>query len=110
MSYQPVTPTQEQLSELEQKHGDLLVLSGGKRSPYTLVFRRPNRQETIGYKLHVKKDSTTASEALLKRIAVFPPKAELEQLLETYGFAADFCINHESFQDFVGLASEADLK
>ena len=110
MSYQPVTPTQEQLAELEQKHGDLLVMSGGKRSAYCVVFRRPNRQETIGYKMHVKKDSTTASEAMFKRIAVFPDKQTLEELIEKFPLASDFCLNHESFQDFVGLASEADLK
>lgn len=110
MSYQLVTPTQEQLDELESKHGDLLVLQGGKRSAYLMVFRRPTRQETIGYKLHVKKDATTASEALCKRIVVFPDKPVLDELLDKFGFAADFCLNSEEFQDFTGMANAAELK
>lgn len=111
MSYQPVTPTSEQLAELETKHGDLLALSGDpKYSPYLMVFRRPKRQEIIGYKHHLKKDSTTANEELVKRIVVFPDKAELDRILDVFPLAPDFCVNDDSFQKFVGLASAADLK
>ena len=111
MSYQPVKPTEDQLTELEQKHGDLLALSGDpKYSPYFVVFRRPKRQEIIGYKVHLKRDSTTANEELVKRIVVFPDRQELDRILDTFPLAPDFCVNDDSFQKFVGLASQADLK
>ena len=110
MPYQPVTPTQEQLAELEAKYGNVLVMSGGKRSPYCVVLKRPSRKETIGYKAWLKKDATTASEEMVKRLAVFPDKPELDKWLEEFPFAPDFILNSDTFQDFVGQGSEADLK
>lgn len=111
MSYQTVEPTQELLNELEQKHGDILLLRGDKRmAPYLFVFRRPKRQETIGYKVHLKKDSTTANEELIRRIAVYPDKPEIEKIFDIFSFAPDGCVNNSDFQNFVGISTAADLK
>jgi hypothetical protein len=110
MAYTPVTLSNEDKARLEAEHEDILVLRGTDLSPWIVALRRPKRQETIGYKTHHKRDSTTANEQLVKRIAVFPTGADMEKQLERWPFLCDGIADSETFKDFLGLSVDASLK
>ncbi len=109
--YVTVKPNDTEMADLEAKHEDVLVLKGHpEMAPWLIVVRRPTRQESIGYKSHAKKDSTTAGEALVRRITVFPAQAELDRILDRWPLAPDFILDDQTFKDFVGLAASSSLK
>lgn len=110
MVYVPVQVTDEQLAAFEAEHEDILVLRGGERSPWTYVLRRPTRQETIGYKQHAKKDASTASEALVRRIVLFPNAGDLDKQINRWAFSVDAVVGSDAFQEFIGLAVSDQLK
>ena len=109
--YVPVTLSEEQQQKLEDEHEDILVLRGPSAiSPWLFVVRRPNRQETIGYKQAAKRDQTTANEVLIRRITVFPKGDDLEKQLARWPFVPDGIADNEAFKEFVGIAVDESLK
>ncbi len=110
MAYTPVTLSDEQKIALEAEHEDILVMKGGDRAPWLMVLRRAKRQETIGYKQHHKRDSTTANEQLVRKITIFPVGNDMEKQLDRWPFLCDGIADAESFKDFLGLSAAEDLK
>lgn len=112
MAYVPVTVSDEQLSQLEEHHEDILVLRGSERAPWLLVVKRPNRQQTIAYKQHAKKDSTTANEALFRHITVFPAAKDpdFDRQLNRWPLLCDAAAGSESFADFLGTTVNEQVK
>ncbi len=110
--YVPVTLDEETRARLEDQHEDILVVKGGERAPWVLVLRRPNRQETLAFKAHARKDSATANEALIRRVTVYPdPKsADFDKQLERWALIPDFVADSQSFKEFLGGGIESDLK
>ena len=107
----PFVITDEQIQALEDEHEDVLVLRGPEKAPWIAVLRRPTRQETIGYKTHAKRDSTTANEQLIRATCLFPKKGEdFDRQLARWPFFVDGLADSKSFKDFVGITVESDLK
>lgn len=111
MAYEKVSLTDEQRAALEEKHEDLLVLDGDPEwSPWTIALRRPTPKETRGYKAHAKRDSTTANDELIRRLAVFPDPVSLDKILERWALTPDFIADRDSFKKFLGGGIEESRK
>jgi len=111
MKYAPITLDPVEQAALEEKHEDILILRGDQEmSPWLLVVRRPTRQETLGYKQHAKRDSTTANEVLIRKLTVYPTGAALDAQIERWAFLCDGAVADEKFSRFMGLSVEASLK
>lgn len=112
MAYVPVEVSAEEIAQLETKHDDVLVMKGGESSPWTVVLRRPKRQETIAYKQHAAKDQPTSAEALIRRICVAPdPKTdEFEKQMDRWPFFCDAIMASTTFREFLGLSASEQVK
>lgn len=108
--YEPPKLSPERLAELEEAHDDVLVLSGSEKAPWTVAVKRPNRQQTIAYKTHGKRDSTTANEQLLRQISVFPTGPDLDALLARWPFLPDGIAASDPFKDFLGITTDEQVK
>lgn len=107
----PFTITDEEIQALDDEHEDVLVLRGPEQAPWIVVLRRPTRQETIGYKMHAKRDSTTANEQLIRAVCVFPKKGDdFDRQIKRWPFFVDGVADSKPFKDFVGITVENDLK
>lgn len=96
---------------LDEEHGDIMVLDGHPdMSPWRIVVRRPTRQESIGYKAAHKKDPTQSAEMLIKRLAVWPDRALVDEAFEAFPFLGDGVLADQAFQDFIGISANALLK
>jgi hypothetical protein len=109
--YEPVKLDDATKDALEEKHEDILVLTGdAEMSPWLVVVRRPTRQETLGYKQHAKRDQTTANEQLIRKLTVYPSGEELEKQHTRWPFFPDGIVSDDKFSRFMGLSVEASLK
>lgn len=106
----PLTISDERLAELEAEHEDVLVMKGPEMAPWLAVVRRPTRQETIGFKTHAKRDSTTANEQLVRAICVFPKGEDLARQIARWPLFVDGLCDSKTFRDFVGITVDNDLK
>lgn len=106
-----LTPEIQQQFETASPDEDFLVCDGGTMTPYQVMVRRPTRQEAIGYKAHHRRDPTTSSEELCKRIIVWPEKEVVERMAKKFGgFFYDGIVQSDPFQKFVGLAVGEQVK
>ena len=108
--FQPFTITDEELKALDEEHGDVLKLHGSEAAPWMVVLRRPTRQEIIGYKHGIKKESFAANEDLIKRICVFPTKDDFAAQLARWPIFVDGIADSRDFKEFIGFTVDADLK
>ena len=108
--FAPPELDEESRARLEEEHEDILVLRGGEKAPWTIVLCRPNRQQTIAFKQHARKDPSTANEALLRRIVVFPKGEDLEKVFARWPLVPDFIADSAAFKGFLGGAVDDDKK
>ena len=110
MPYVPVEITPEQLTAFETEHEDICVVRGTAKAPWVYVMKRPTRQQTIAYKQHAKRNLSTASEALLRHIVLAPTGEQLQKQIDRWPFGVDAAISSDSFQEFVGITIDEQVK
>lgn len=106
----PFTITDEELKALDEEHDDVLKLHGSEYAPWVVVLRRPTRQEIIGYKHGVKKESFEANADLIKRICVFPSKEDMQRQIDRWAIMVDGIADSREFKEFIGFTVDKDLK
>lgn len=107
-NYTPITLSDDQKAELEQQYGKIAVFRADDGS--ALVIKRPDRGQARGYKHAAKTSPDTANEDFIRRVAVFPPKEQLDSLFDEWPFLCDGIAASPGFQKFIGLSVTEDLK
>lgn len=108
MAYTPISLSDDEKKALEAEHGSIYVVRADDGS--TLVVKRPDRAQARGYKHAAKHTPDTANEDFIRRIAVHPPKDQLDALFNEWPLFCDGVAAGNGFQKFIGLAVTEDLK
>ncbi len=108
MAYTAIKLSDEQKAALETEHGSIYVARADDGS--ALAIRRPSKKQTNGYKHAAKTSPDTANEDFIGRVAVFPPKGDLEALFEEWPLFCDGIAASPGFQKFLGLSVNEDAK
>lgn len=106
MAYQPVVLEDAKRAELEEKHGDVLVLQGTERSPWVVVLRPCNARDVDALRVAKARDATTANEVFVRRVAVFPEAEDFERQVARWPMLCDGIYVSDAFKEWAGLVAD----
>ena len=104
-----MTLTQEQLTELEAKHGDIIYVE----SPCEVVFRKPRRDECKMFRAntHNPRMAADAQEILLSTVVVYPTREEfMNVILEKYPLLCEAPAVSDAIMRLTGMAAQESAK
>lgn len=109
------TLTPDKIAELESQHGECLVLRGKARSwdadqspPWVIVLRHATRAQYKMWRAAVGRKDPDAQENLVIGICVYPPRDELQALLDKHPSIPESI--SEPLGEWMGLSAEREGK
>lgn len=109
--------TQEQIDDLEQKHGRIAVVRSQFRGKdgqpeWLVVLRKPNRGEYKMFRAQTANPAqkADAQETFIRQTCVFPDRLALDAMLEDFPGLADSEGVTEACKALTGLSSVQDAK